>query len=97
MNTGVLVVGDLWWQPPGGETLGVVGDGQSTVAQLVEAQINQHPRCLIDNTLERIELSTDAKVEGELLRQQLDAQSIPAQGQQAGAAAHRQFDGRLHR
>ena len=78
----VLVVGDFVVAATRGETLGVVGDGKSTVAQLVEAQINQHPRCLIDNTLERIELSTDAKVQGELLRQQLDAQSIPAQGQQ---------------
>ena len=78
----VLVVGDFVVAATRGETLGIVGDGRSTVAQLVEAQINQHSRCLIDNTLERIELASNAKVLGELQRQQLDAQSIPADGQQ---------------
>lgn len=78
----VLVVGERVVAATRGETLEVVGDGQSNVAELVEAQINQHSRCLIDMTLERIELSHNAKVQGELQRQQLDAQSIPAPGQQ---------------
>lgn len=77
----VLVVGDFVVAATRGETLGVVGDGQATVAELVETQINQHRRCLVDNTLERMELSSNAKVQGELQRQQLEAQSIPADGQ----------------
>lgn len=78
----VLVVGDFVVAATRGESLSVVGDGCSTVAQLIEAQINQHSRCLIDNTLERIDLSTNAKVQGELQRQQLDAHAVPAEGQQ---------------
>lgn len=77
----VLVVGDAVVAATRGETLEVVGDGHSNIAQLVEAQINQHSRCLVDNTLERIKLASNAKVQGELLRQQLDVQSIPADGQ----------------
>lgn len=78
----LLVVGNYVVAATRGETLSVVGDGSATVAQLVEAQINQHSRCLIDNTLERIELSSDTKIQVELQRQQLHAQSIPAVGQQ---------------
>ena len=77
----VLVVGDAVVAATRGETLEVVGDGHSNITQLVETQINQHSRCLVDNTLERIELASNAKVQGELLRQQLDVQSIPADGQ----------------
>lgn len=78
----VLVVGNYVVAATRGETLSVVGDGICTVAQLVEAQINQHSRCLLDNTLERIELSSNTKIQVELQRQQLQAQSIPAEGQQ---------------
>lgn len=78
----VLVVGDTVVAATRGESLDVIGDGCSTVTQLIEAQINQHDRCLIDNTLERIDLSTNTKVQGELQRQQLDAHAIPADGQQ---------------
>jgi cyanophycin synthetase len=78
----VLVVGNYVVAATRGETLSVIGDGISTMTQLVEMQINQHSRCLIDNTLERIELSSDAKTLLELQRQQLNEQSIPAEGQQ---------------
>lgn len=78
----VLVVGNYVVAATRGQTLSVVGDGLATVAELVEAQINQHSRCLVEMTLERIELATDSKIQGELQRQQLDAQSIPAAGQQ---------------
>ena len=78
----VLVVGHQVVAATRGETLGVVGDGQSTVAELVEAQINQHPRCLVDMTLERIELSQNAKILVELQRQQLQPESVPAAGQE---------------
>lgn len=78
----VLVVGNHVVAATRGETLAVLGDGISTITQLVEAQINQHRRCLVDNTLERIELSSDAKTLLELQRQQLNAHSIPAEGQQ---------------
>lgn len=78
----VLVVGNYVVAATRGQTLSVVGDGSATVADLVEVQINQHSRCLIDMTLERIELASNAKIQVELQRQQLDAQSIPAAGQQ---------------
>lgn len=76
----VLVVGAQVVAATRGETLSVQGDGCSTVAQLVEAQINQHSRCLIDNTVERIDLTTNTKVHVELQRQGLNVQSIPTTG-----------------
>lgn len=79
----VLVVAGRVVAATRGETLSVVGDGLSTISQLVEVQINQHPRCLIDMTLERIDLSSNAQIQVELQRQQLTDQSIAAQGQQA--------------
>jgi cyanophycin synthetase len=78
----VLVVGHQVVAATRGQTLSVVGDGVSAMAQLVEAQINQHPRCLIDNTLERIELASNRKIQIELQRQQLDMHSVPFAGQQ---------------
>lgn len=78
----VLVVGNYVVAATRGETLSVLGDGQATIAQLVELQINQHRRCLIDNTLERIDLASNTKIQVELQRQQLEVQSIPAEGQQ---------------
>ena len=77
----VLVVGDKVVAATRAETLSVIGDGHASIAQLVEAQINQHRRCLIDNTVERIDLSTNTKVHVELQRQGLHVQSIPAAGQ----------------
>ena len=77
----VLVVGNDVVAATRGETLSVLGDGHSSIAQLVEVQINQHSRCLIDNTLERIELASNHQIQVELQRQQLHAQSIPAEGQ----------------
>lgn len=77
----LLVVGEHVVAATRGETLDVVGDGQMTVAQLVDTQINQHPRCLIDMTLERIELARNPKILGELQRQQLQPHDIPGDGQ----------------
>lgn len=78
----VLVVGNYVVAATRGETLSVIGDGVSSIAQLVEAQINQHSRCLVDHTLERIDLSNNTKIQVELQRQQLQVPSIPAEGQQ---------------
>ncbi|MEG0413281.1 MAG: acetate--CoA ligase family protein, partial [Comamonas sp.] len=78
----VLVVGEQVVAATRGQTLAVQGDGLSTIIELVEVQINQHPRCLIDMTLERIELSSNTKIQVELQRQQLHDQSIPAAGQE---------------
>lgn len=78
----ILVVGNQVVAATRGETLSVLGDGSATIAQLVAVQINQHSRCLIDNTLERIDVASNTHVHVELQRQQLDVQSIPAAGQQ---------------
>ena len=77
----VLVVGKQVVAATRAETLSVQADGHSTVTQLVETQVNQNSRCLIDNTVERIDLTTNTKVHVELQRQGLNVQSIPAQGQ----------------
>lgn len=78
----LLVVGNKLVAASRGEALCVWGNGIDTVSTLVEAQINQHARCLVDMTVERIELAHNPKVRAELLRQQLQPTSIPAAGQQ---------------
>ncbi|MGN1056141.1 MAG: acetate--CoA ligase family protein [Comamonas sp.] len=78
----ILVVGQKVIAATRGETLSVRGDGCANIEQLVEAQINQHPRCLVDMTIERIELGRNAKVLAELKRQGMTPQSIPAAGEQ---------------
>ena len=77
----VLVVGGAVVAATRGEQLSVTGDGISTVDALVQDQINNHTRCLIDMTVERIDMVRNTKVHMELQRQQLTPQSIPAQGQ----------------
>lgn len=78
----LLVVGNRLVAASRGEALCVWGNGIDNVSALVEAQINQHARCLVDMTVERIELAHNQKVRVELLRQQLQPASIPAAGQQ---------------
>ena len=77
----VLVVGGAVVAATRGEQLSVTGDGHNTVHDLVQEQINSHPRCLIDMTVERIDMARNTKVHLELQRQHLTAQSIPAAGQ----------------
>lgn len=73
----ILVVGGKAVAASRAQTLTIVGDGHANVAQLVEAQINQHSRCLIDNTVERIDLGSSAKVRLELQRQGMTEHSVP--------------------
>ena len=77
----VLVVGGAVVAATRGEQLSVTGDGCHSVHDLVQTQINNHPRCLIDMTVERIDMARNTKVHMELQRQQLTAQSTPAEGQ----------------
>ena len=74
----LLVVGQQVVAATRGQTLDVIGDGQSSIAELIESQINQHPRCLIDMTLSAIDAANDAKVHLELQRQTLTIHSVPA-------------------
>lgn len=77
----LLVVGQQVVAATRGQTLDVIGDGQSNIAELIESQINQHPRCLIDMTLSAIDPANDAKVHLELQRQKLSIHSVPAMQQ----------------
>jgi cyanophycin synthetase len=67
-----------------GETAYVSGDGQSSVRQLIDTQLNSDPRrgATEDCPLNLIVLEDDAAVRLELTRQGLSAEAIPAAGQQ---------------
>ena len=65
-----------------GELVCITGNGHSTVAELIETQLNSDPRRGYEEEypLEIIDVATDPKVQLELKRQDLDAQSVPAAG-----------------
>jgi len=65
-----------------GEVITVTGDGQSTVAQLIDSQLNNDPRRGAEEEfpLDVIDLPTDSKLQLELQRQNLAGDSIPAAG-----------------
>lgn len=65
-----------------GETAWVTGDGRSTVRQLVEAQINSDPRrgTSEDHPLNRLVLEEDEALLGDLARQGLAPDAVPAAG-----------------
>jgi len=81
----LLVVGKRVVAAARGETAWVTGDGQSTILELVNSQINTDPR---RGTGEEFPLSvleilgSDAEVNLEIERQGLTVQSIPAPGLQ---------------
>jgi cyanophycin synthetase len=78
----LLVVGNRVVAAIRGTTLSVVGDGKSTILQLVESQINADPRC---GDAEEFPLSPLVLAEStigllELERQGLGPESVPAAG-----------------
>ncbi len=80
----LLVVGGKMVAAARGETVSVLGDGRSTVQQLIDVQINTNPRRgdTEDFPLGRIRPEEDGAVMLDLQRQGLTPQSIPASGRQ---------------
>ena len=78
----LLVVGGQVVAAARGEVITVTGDGTSTVAQLIDSQLNSDPRRGAEEQypLDLIVLATDAKLQLELQRQSLDGGSVPAAG-----------------
>lgn len=79
----LLVVGNELVAAAKGESLSVIGDGKSTIKELVAQQINIDPRRgeTEDFPLGLIKPDESAEIILELKRQGMDATSIPAQGQ----------------
>ncbi|UUZ67266.1 cyanophycin synthetase [Polaromonas sp. P2-4] len=80
----LLVVGGRVVAAARGETASVVGDGTSTVAQLVDAQLNTDPRrgAEEDFPLSRIDTDEDEAIVLDLQRQGLTPHAIPAAGRE---------------
>lgn len=78
----LLVVGGQVVAAARGEIITVTGDGRQTVAQLIDSQLNSDPRRGAEEEfpLDVIVLATDAKLQLELKRQELDGGSVPAAG-----------------
>ncbi|MFN3750802.1 MAG: cyanophycin synthetase [Thiobacillus sp.] len=78
----LLVVGGRVVAAARGETAWVSGDGKSTVAQLIDSQLNTDPRrgTTEDYPLNHIRLDDDPAVVLELARQGFQPDSIPAAG-----------------
>ncbi|MEO6984248.1 MAG: cyanophycin synthetase [Paralcaligenes sp.] len=78
----LLVVGGRMVAAARGEEATVVGDGVSTVSELIDGQLNTDPRRGRDEDqpLNLIRLDSAARLE--LARQNLSAESVPAQGRQ---------------
>ncbi len=66
-----------------GEVVSITGNGRSTVTELIDSQINSDPRRGYEEEypLDLIDVATDPKVQLELQRQELAADSVPAAGQ----------------
>ncbi|GAB2527379.1 MAG: cyanophycin synthetase [Giesbergeria sp.] len=67
-----------------GEVVGITGNGRSTVAELIDSQLNSDPRRGYEEEypLEIIDANTNVAVQLELKRQDLDAQAVPTAGRQ---------------
>jgi len=78
----LLVVGNHVVAAIRGKVLAVVGDGRSTIAQLVDSQINSDPRCGVEEEfpLEPVALEAEPIALLELERQGFTPQSVPAAG-----------------
>ena len=78
----LLVVGGQVVAAARGEIITVTGDGKQTVVQLIDSQLNSDPRRGAEEEfpLDIIVLDTDAKLQLELKRQELDGASVPATG-----------------
>lgn len=79
----VLVVGGQVIAVSRGESAWVTGDGQTTVAGLIEQQINSDPRRgnADIHPLEKLNPITNSVIQGNLQRQRLTTESVPAAGQ----------------
>jgi cyanophycin synthetase len=79
----LLVVGGKVVAAARGEVVSIVGNGRNTVRELIDSQLNSDPRRGYEEEypLEIIDLATDSKVQLELKRQDVDADSVPAAGQ----------------
>ncbi len=78
----LLVVGGEMVAAARGEVLTVIGDGSATVKELIDRQLNSDPRrgAAEEFPLDVIDVATDAKLQLELRRQDLGADSVPAAG-----------------
>ncbi|MET0542081.1 MAG: cyanophycin synthetase [Variovorax sp.] len=78
----LLVVGGEVVAAARGEIITVTGDGQASVAALIDSQLNSDPRRGVEEEfpLDFIDIATDAKLQLELQRQKLDAAAVPAAG-----------------
>jgi cyanophycin synthetase len=78
----LLVVGQRVVAAARGETATVVGDGKSTIAELIDLQINSDPRrgSTEEYPLNLVRLEDDAAVRLELERQGYAADSVPEAG-----------------
>ena len=78
----LLVVGGKVVAAARGEVVSITGNGRNTVKELIDSQLNSDPRRGYEEEypLEIIDLATDTKVQLELKRQDLGADSVPAAG-----------------
>ncbi|MBU2285962.1 MAG: cyanophycin synthetase [Gammaproteobacteria bacterium] len=78
----LLVVGDRVIAAARGEIISVTGDGRSTVAELIDSQLNSDPRRGVHEEfpLDHIDIATDAKLQLELKRQGLSGSAVPTSG-----------------
>jgi cyanophycin synthetase len=79
----LLVVGNRMVAATRGKMQTVVGDGRSTVRQLIDSQINSDPRCGVEESfpLEPLNLDKEPIAQLELERQGLSGASVPPAGQ----------------
>jgi cyanophycin synthetase len=79
----LLVVGNRMVAATRGKMQTVVGDGRSTVRQLIDSQINSDPRCGVEEQfpLEPLNLDKEPIAQLELERQGLTGESVPPAGQ----------------
>jgi cyanophycin synthetase len=78
----LLVVGDKVVAASRGETVQIVGDGVSTVEQLIESQVNTDPRRGLEEEfpLEKIILSEQGNIVLEIQKQGFEISSVPDKG-----------------
>ena len=78
----LLVVGDKVVAATRGETVQIVGDGASTVEQLIDSQVNTDPRRGFEEEfpLEKIILSEQGNIVLEIQKQGFEVQSVPDKG-----------------
>ncbi|MCC6880057.1 MAG: cyanophycin synthetase, partial [Rhodocyclaceae bacterium] len=78
----LLVVGSRLVAATRGEVAQVIGDGKSTIVELIDHQINSDPRCGEDESfpLEPIRVEREPAVQLELQRQGFTPESVPPAG-----------------